>query len=307
MEVGAHLPQVALTTARPDAGRVRDVCDAARELGLAAICANDHLAFHRPWLDGLTLLASVADRTGAMDLATTVALSSLRGPAQLAGALATLAELAPGRVVAGVGPGSSASDHALAGVAYDDRWRRFEESVRVLRGLLGTDELPGAWADRLDGDRVLQPLAPVPVWVASWGSTAGLGRVARLGDGWLASAYNTTPHAFVEGRRHLAAECRRLGRPDLPAAVATFWTWIDDDPSRADQVLRDVLGPVVRRDPADLAERVCVGTPEHCARLLSAYATAGCTRVHVWPLGDDVAQLERLVRDVLPGVTDTGA
>ena len=302
MEVGTHLPQVATTGDRPDVRRVRDVVDAARELGLAAVCANDHLAFHRSWLDGPTLLAAVADRTGSMDLATTIALPSLRGPVQLAAALATLATLAPGRVVAGVGPGSSAADHALAGVPFDDRWRRFDASLPVLRGLLAGDGLPDAWADLLAGNQVVEPPAPVPVWVASWGSPVGLRRVARWGDGWLASAYNTTPEEFAEGRRRLAQERARLGRPDLPAAVATMWTWVDDDEARAERMLRDVLAQVVRRDPADLRERVCVGTTEHCARLLSAYAAAGCTRVHVWPLDDEVAQLQRLVRDVLPGV-----
>jgi alkanesulfonate monooxygenase SsuD/methylene tetrahydromethanopterin reductase-like flavin-dependent oxidoreductase (luciferase family) len=138
--------------------------------------------------------------------------------------------------------------------------------------------------------------------VASWGSAAGLRRVARLGDGWLASAYNTTPGAFAEARQRLTAERHRLGRPDLPAAVATLWTWIDDDAAHAERVLREVLAPLVRRDPGELRDRVCVGTPDHCARLLSAYAAAGCVRIHVWPLGDEVAQLERLVRDVLPGV-----
>ena len=78
MEVGVHLPQVAASGERVDVRRVRDVVDAARDLGLAAVCANDHLAFHRPWLDGPTLLAAVADRAGGMDLATTVALPSLR-------------------------------------------------------------------------------------------------------------------------------------------------------------------------------------------------------------------------------------
>ena len=302
MEVGAHLPQVATSTDRPDVGRVRDVVDAARELGLAAVCANDHLAFHRPWLDGPTLLAAVAEHTGEMDLATTVALPSLRGPVQLAASLATLAALAPGRVLAGVGAGSSATDHALAGIPFDDRWPRFDESVRVLRGLLGGGELPDEWVERLARNRVAEPPSPVPVWVASWGSAAGLRRVARLGDGWLASAYNTTPQAFAEARQQLAADRDRLGRPHLPAAVATMWTWVDDDAARAERVLRDVLAPIVRRDPADLRDLVCAGTPDHCVRLLSAYAAAGCTRIHVWPLGDEVAQLERLVRDVLPGV-----
>jgi alkanesulfonate monooxygenase SsuD/methylene tetrahydromethanopterin reductase-like flavin-dependent oxidoreductase (luciferase family) len=127
-----------------------------------------------------------------------------------------------------------------------------------------------------------------------------LRRVARWGDGWLASAYNTTPETFAEGRRLLAHERARLERPDLPAAVATMWTWVTDDAADAERVLVDVLAPLVRRDPAELRARVCVGTPEHCADLLSRYADAGCTRVHVWPLDDEVAQLDRLVRDVLP-------
>lgn len=297
-----HLPQVATSGGRPDVHRVRDVADAAHELGLAAVCANDHLAFHQPWLDGPTLLAAVADRTDGMDLATTVALPSLRGPVQLAAALSTLASLAPGRVVAGVGAGSSATDHALAGVPFEDRWPRFEESLAVLRGLVAGGPVPAGWAGLLAGAEVAAPPEPVPLWVASWGSPAGLRRVARWGDGWLASAYNTTPEAFADGRRRLAQERARRGHPDLPAALASMWTWVTDDPADAERVLVDVLAPLVRRDPAELRERVCVGTSEHCADLLRRYAAAGCTRVHVWPLGDEVGQLDRVVRDVLPRV-----
>ncbi|MDR7251524.1 alkanesulfonate monooxygenase SsuD/methylene tetrahydromethanopterin reductase-like flavin-dependent oxidoreductase (luciferase family) [Nocardioides sp. BE266] len=306
MEVGVHLPQVATGAGRsgegPDVRRVREVIDAARQLGLAAVSANDHLAFHRPWLDGPTLLASVADRAAGMDLATTIALPSLRGPVQLAASLATLAALAPGRVVAGVGAGSSATDHALAGVPFEDRWRRFEESVRVLRGLVGGDDLPDDWEVLLAGGQVAAPPEPVPVWVASWGSPAGMRRVARLGDGWLASAYNTTPDEFAAGRRRLAEEHDRQGRSPLPAALATMWTRITDDDAETERVLRDVLAPIVRRDPDELRDRVCVGSAEHCARLLSSYAAAGCVRTYVWPLGDEVAQLERLVREVLPAI-----
>jgi hypothetical protein len=35
---------------------------------------------------------------------------------------------------------------------------------------------------------------------------------------------------------------------------------------------------------------------------LGRYAAAGCSRIHVWPLGDEVAQLARLVDDVLPRI-----
>jgi hypothetical protein len=65
-------------------------------------------------------------------------------------------------------------------------------------------------------------------------------------------------------------------------------------------VLRDVLGPLLRRDPEELGEQVCVGSAEHCAALLSRYAEAGCERVYLWPLGDEPHQLERMAADVAP-------
>ena len=37
--------------------------------------------------------------------------------------------------------------------------------------------------------------------------------------------------------------------------------------------------------------------------LLGRYAEVGCRRIHVWPLGDEAQQLERLMSDVLPRAT----
>ncbi|HEX6027268.1 MAG TPA: hypothetical protein VFZ00_35035, partial [Solirubrobacter sp.] len=74
-------------------------------------------------------------------------------------------------------------------------------------------------------------------------------------------------------------------------ALATMWTYVGDD---AERVLRDVLAPLINRDPDELRERVCVGTPEHCAQLLARYEAAGCQRIYLWPLGDEPRQLERI-------------
>jgi alkanesulfonate monooxygenase SsuD/methylene tetrahydromethanopterin reductase-like flavin-dependent oxidoreductase (luciferase family) len=255
--------------------RLTRAVDAARECGLAAVSANDHFLFGTPWLDGPTALAAVVERSGSMELATTVALVSLRGPLQLAKAIAALDVLSEGRVIAGVGPGSSQRDYDAVGVPFDERWGRFEDSVERLRELLG----PGS------------PLSPaparpggVPIWLASWGSRAGMRRVARLGDGWFASAYNTTPEAFAAARESLPA--------GFPNALVTMWTWITPNAKDADRVLRDVLGPLLRRDPEALRAQLCVGSPEECTELLSRYAEAGCERVHLWPLGDEARQVE---------------
>jgi alkanesulfonate monooxygenase SsuD/methylene tetrahydromethanopterin reductase-like flavin-dependent oxidoreductase (luciferase family) len=305
MEAGVHLPLIDLAGEGLSYRRLAETVDAARECGFAAVSANDHFLFTAPWLDGLTALAAVVERSAPMQLVTTLALANLRGPVPLAKALTALDVLSGGRVIAGVGPGSSRADYAAAGVPFGDRWRRFDEVARLLKAMLQ----PGS-SDA--GDRPPLPgLSPgpaqsggVPLWIGSWGSAAGLRRVARVGDGWLASAYNTTPEAFAEGMNLLSAELERQGRPpgQFPHALVTTWTWVTERRSDAERVLSEILSPLVRRDPAELRARVCVGSAEQCAELLSRYARAGCQRVHFWPLGDERRQIELIAGEVMPRV-----
>src|SRR4029453_14439745 len=114
-------------------GRLARAVDAARECGFAAVSANDHFVFQTPWLDGLTALAAGMERSGTMELATTIALATLRGPVPLAKTLAALDVLSDGRVIAGVGPGSSERDYDAVGVPYEERWERFDDAVAILR------------------------------------------------------------------------------------------------------------------------------------------------------------------------------
>ena len=295
MELGLHLPLMEFGDEGQSLARLARAVDAARECGLAAISANDHFLFQTPWLDGLTALAAMVERSGSMELATTVSLVVLRGPAPLAKALAALDLLSEGRIVAGVGPGSSKRDYDAIGVPYEERWKRFDEAVTALRSLLRPDsEL--APAPRRDGG--------VPIWIGSWGSKAGIRRVARLGDGWLASAYNTSPQAFGAARQALAEELRSRGREPggFPNALVTMWTWITEDAGDAERVLHDVLAPLLNREPDTLRDQLCVGPPERCAELLSRYARAGCERVHLWPIGDEPRQIELAAGAVLPAI-----
>src|SRR5262245_19582515 len=271
--------------------RLTGTVDAARECGFAAISANDHFVFQTPWLDGPTALASVIERSGQMTLATTVSLVALRGPVPLAKALAAIDVLSEGRLVAGLGPGSSKRDYDALGLPFDDRWKLFYGAIAGLRAALGELAPPP------------RPSGGVPLWIGSWGSDAGLARVARAGDGWLASAYNTTPERFAAARSLLADKlAARGGDADgFPNALATMWTWVCDRDD-GERVVADVLAPLLGRDPDDLRAQVCVGPPEHCAQLLSRYAEAGCERVYLWPLGDERRQLELIASDVAPAL-----
>ena len=174
----------------------------AAGLGYRYLCANDHLLFSRPWLDGPTALAAVIAESQDMTLATTVSLPVIRGPAQLAKTLAAIDILSDGRLVIGVGPGSSARDYAAAGISFDQRWPRFDEAIPMLRALLAGDQaFEGTFYSSRGIDlepRPAQRPTP-PIWVATWGSPAGLRRVARSGDGWLRLRLQHHARAFGEG------------------------------------------------------------------------------------------------------------
>src|SRR6266540_5650908 len=187
MEFGVHLPLISIAGEQRSLGDLLAFTEAARDLGYTHLCANDHLVFSRPWLDGPTALAAVLAHSGQMTLATTVAVPTVRGPAPLAKTLAAIDLLSGGRLVVGVGPGSSSRDYAAVGVPFEERWKRLDEAVTALRALWHGTPFTGqfyATEGQALEPRPAQHPGP-PIWIGSWGSEAGLRRAAHLGDGWL--------------------------------------------------------------------------------------------------------------------------
>jgi alkanesulfonate monooxygenase SsuD/methylene tetrahydromethanopterin reductase-like flavin-dependent oxidoreductase (luciferase family) len=326
LRYGAHLPLIDFDGRGWRPGSLASYARTAGRLGYDALAANDHLVFPRPWLDGIVALAAVLEHSGDMQLATTAVLPVVRGPAAVAKAAAALDVLSGGRLVLGVGPGSSRRDYDLAGVRFDERWPRFEAAVQALRAHLDgaaaaptrkrfypaqetLRPLPGRRSHSCvgtdeDGDRAAVRggrRAGPAVWIASWGSPAGLARVARLGDGWLASGFHATASRVAQGGAVLAAALARNGRrlDDFPCALATVWTYVTDDRRTAEAHLTGLAAMLAR--PVDqLADRVLIGPAEHCAAVLRGYADAGVDRVFLWPVAEAEDQLARVMRDVVP-------
>src|SRR5439155_13302913 len=107
--------------------------------------------------------------------------------------------------------------------------------------------------------RPARPEGP-PIWIGSWGSEAGLRRVARLGDAWLASAYNTTPDLMRVGRESLRSLLEKAGREanQFPVALATMWTYVTRDKAAARRALEG-LARMLNRSDEVLAEQVLIG------------------------------------------------
>ena len=298
MDYGVHLPLIGFDQRPFSLDRLLEYTQVAQGLGFRAIAANDHLVFARPWLDGPTALAAVVSHSPDMDLMTTVALPVVRGPAPLAKTLAAIDILSGGRLMVGVGPGSSSQDYAVVGVAFEERWKRLDEAVQALRAWWGREASPflGTFYSTAEIEMRPHPIQQPgpPIWIGSWGSRAGLRRTARLGDGWLASAYNATPELFAEAwgqlREHLVAAGKQAD--SFPNALATMMLYITEDGSEAEHMLREVLAPALNRPWEELKQRVLVGPAHECADKLKAYAEAGLQRVFLWPLADELRQLE---------------
>ncbi|HEX6711249.1 MAG TPA: TIGR03619 family F420-dependent LLM class oxidoreductase [Rubrobacter sp.] len=306
IDYGVHLPLIDMHAGTWSLRRLLEYVRTAEELGFRALSTNDHLLFPRPWLDGPTALAAVLSATERMALATTVALPVVRGPVPLAKSLAAIDLLSGGRLIVGVGPGSSARDYAAAGIPFEERWKRLDEAVLALRALWSERAPPfrGAFY-RTDGIELkpypAQQPGP-PIWVGSWGSEAGLRRVAHLGDGWLASAYNTTSEAFVNALRRLREHLRAVGKDPnrFPNAIATMFFHVTEDRPTAERIVSDVLSRTLGRPEGELRRRLLVGPAQESAEKLMAYREAGAERVFLWPVEDELRQLAAFGERVVP-------
>ena len=138
--------------------------------------------------------------------------------------------------------------------------------------------------------------------MGSWGSEAGLRRVARLADGWLASGYNTTPELFAKAWRQLQEFLVAASKDasSFPNAIATMWMYITDNERDADRILNEVLAPVLNRPVPELRERLPIGSALNCAEKLAAYQNVGAQRVYLWPLADELEQIKIFMEQVAP-------
>jgi len=306
MEFGVHLPLISFMGEQRSLDDLIAVTRAADDLGYTHVCANDHLVFSRPWLDGLTTLAAVLAHSGRMTLATTVAVPVLRGPAATAKILAAIDLLSGGRLMVGLGPGSSARDYELVGLRFEERWKRLDEAVQTLRAYWRGDNVAFEGTFYSSAGFTLEPTPAQrpgpPIWIGSWGSAAGLKRVARLADGWLASGYNTTPDLFAQAWSDVQAELAARGRDatGFPNGIATMWCYVTEDRARAEAMLADMLAPLLNRPAEPLRSILPIGSAEECARKVLAYERAGAQRIFLWPLADERAQLETFRERVVP-------
>ena len=305
MDYGVHLPVIDFGFRKFSLEWLSAYVRTARDLGFKAVLANDHLIYSRPWLDAPTALAAILSDSKNMAVGSVI-LAIARGPVAMAKALAAIDILSNGRLFAAFAPGSSARDYEIVSINYDERWKRFDEAIQALRSLWSGDSVgfTGRFYSTAGIDLQPKPLQKPspPIWIGSWGSDEGLRRVARLGDGWLASAYNTTPDQFATALAKLRDQLKNFGKDaaSFSNALATMFMYITEDNAETERVLAETLTALLNRPVEQLRERLLVGSPAVCAEKLAAYKAAGVQRVFIWPIKDEIEQLRIFKEKVAP-------
>ncbi len=165
-----------------------------------------------PVVDPVVGLAHAASRTRRLKLGTGVSVLPGRHPVLVAKQLASLAWLAPRRIlpVFGLQPAREA-ERAYFPVPVGRRGAVLDESLTLLRLLLTESRVTfhGEFFDVEDASIGLLPPRPLDLWLGG-SAPAGLRRVGRLADGWLGSFLTPAEAAEAVGViRGAAAEAGR--------------------------------------------------------------------------------------------------
>jgi alkanesulfonate monooxygenase SsuD/methylene tetrahydromethanopterin reductase-like flavin-dependent oxidoreductase (luciferase family) len=153
-------------------------------------------------LIGVSVAAAVTSR---VEVGTCILQVPLRNPVELAHRILTAHLVAGGRLLLGVGAGSTRADFDALGLDFAGRLQAFEAALPVMRRL---------WRGEKVGSADLTPwpaaLGGPPVLIGSWGGPRWIPRAAREFDGWIASAGRTDLNTLTAGiRRYRAAGGKR--------------------------------------------------------------------------------------------------
>lgn len=255
---------------------MRTLARTADELGLDVVGIQDH-PYQWRYLDTFTLIGDLLARTTSIRVFPDVANLPLRLPAVLAKHASSLDALSGGRFELGLGAGSfwdaigaMGGPVRSPGEAID----ALEEAIHVIRAMW-SGQRSVSFQGRHYSIRGVHPGEPPPHPIGIWlgvGKPRGLALAGRLADGWVPSSSWATPDLVPGMARHIDESARESGRD--PAEIRRVYNLVGGD-----------------------------GTPEQWVGTLARYARElGFDTFVLWPVGDQLEQVERFAREIAPAL-----
>ena len=230
------------------------LAERAERVGYDSVWIGDSIVA-RPRHEPLALLAAVAARTSHVSVGTAVLLPILRDPVVMAHQVATVDQIAEGRLILGVGIGgdnpTSRHEHASVGVPFERRVGRFMAHIDICRRLWAGETVTHH-SDFFTLDEVAVSPLPhrtggPPIWAAG-SAPAAQRRAGAQFDGWF--PIGSAEH-FAEGLPHVHAGARSVGRDPDEVASATYVTVaLHDDADVAEREMNDFMAAYYPAPPA---------------------------------------------------------
>ena len=316
----------------PDLAMCRRVAERVEALGYDRVWIADTGAGP----DAFVVGAAVATCTTRLRIGTAVIPVYTRTPSVMAAGAGSLAQLAAGRVVLGIGASSETIVDTWGGVPFSRPLNRIRETVGVLRSMLAGERVTFEGRTiRTRGFRLVSPPPrPVPIYLAAL-MPPMLELAGEIADGVI---LNFMPvEAVPRMLEHIRRGAERAGRDASQLEIVSrFQTVVTDDVAAARGAIRHMMGPYFAtsvynrfvawcgfpdeaaailagwqaKDRArnlaavtdEMIDRIAViGPAAHCRARLRAFAEAGVTTPMVHPFLFDEASIWTAFEQLAPG------
>jgi F420-dependent oxidoreductase-like protein len=282
---------------------LRNLWARIEELGFDWISIWDHFyaadATGNPHcLEAVATHAALAASTRRVTCGSLVYCAGYRHPAVLANAMATLDQIADGRIVLGLGGGWLEQEYRAYGMPYGtagERLRMLDECIQCVRLLLTEDtaDFKGEFFTLQNAKCEPKPVqARLPLWIGGGGEKVTLRIAAAHADGW--NVPFIAPDAWAHKAKVLDAHCERIGRD--PASITKS---VNVGMAFSDEALRAQFGNIAEH----VRPGVLTGSVQEIVDKVGAYADAGASWIILAMRAPfDRDGLERFAAEVLPAI-----
>jgi F420-dependent oxidoreductase-like protein len=247
-------------------------------------------------LEALTTHTALAMSTAKVQCGSLVYCAGYRHPAVLANSIATLDQLAGGRVVLGLGAGWHQGEYAAYGIPFPpvgERMRILDEAIQCVRLLLTEDvaNFEGEHFQLREAHCEPKPVQErLPIWVGGGGEKVTLRLAAEHADGW--NIAFVSPETFAHKSSVLRQHCDKVGRDpaSIVKSVNLTLAWREEDLVRQFGGAAEFIGANALK-----------GSAQQVIDRIGEYREGGAEWIIVALRAPfDVDALDRFAADVLP-------
>lgn len=279
-------------------------------MGYDSLWVCDHLYGPQspqiPILEAWSMISAIAAITQRIEIGTLVTPAGMRNPAQLGKVIATVDNIAGGRVIAGLGGGWMTREFTDFGVPFlsvPERLRQLGETIELLKRMWGEEASVTYAGEFVKAENVVcQPKPPrrVPILVGGAGEQVTLRIVAQEADIW----NNLASHQAALGRKMdvLRRHCDEVRR-DPTEIVASQQCLVTIAPNEAAaKPMADAAARIFGGHLGDPKGPLAItGTPERCCEQIDKHIALGCTMFIIEFFGRDTREPAQLfAEEVMP-------